>query len=109
MYATAFLVLPSARHDGFGGCATLQLGNNCSSESLRHEEENLATAITLANGSPAQGTPTEGIDAPPQLQERSDWTVGGVLVATQLSVGERVVGRESALCLGLSRVAPLRA
>ena len=29
--------------------------------------------------------------------------------ATQLSVGERVVGRESALCLGLSRVAPLRA
>ena len=25
------------------------------------------------------------------------------------SVGERVVGRESALCLGLSRVAPLRA
>ena len=29
--------------------------------------------------------------------------------ATQLSVGERVVGRKSALCLGLSRVAPLRA
>ena len=29
--------------------------------------------------------------------------------ATQLSVGERVVGRESALCLGLSRVAPLGA
>ena len=29
--------------------------------------------------------------------------------ATQLSVGERVDGRESALCLGLSRVAPLRA
>ena len=29
--------------------------------------------------------------------------------ATQLSVGERVVGRESALCLGLSRVAALRA
>ena len=29
--------------------------------------------------------------------------------ATQLSVGERVVGRENALCLGLSRVAPLRA
>ena len=29
--------------------------------------------------------------------------------ATQLPVGERVVGRESALCLGLSRVAPLRA
>ena len=29
--------------------------------------------------------------------------------ATQLSVGERVVGRESALCLGLSRVAPLSA
>ena len=28
--------------------------------------------------------------------------------ATQLSVGERVVGRESALCLGLSWVAPLR-
>ena len=29
--------------------------------------------------------------------------------ATELSVGERVVGRESALCLCLSRVAPLRA
>ena len=29
--------------------------------------------------------------------------------ATQLSVGKRVVGRESALCLGRSRVAPLRA
>ena len=30
-------------------------------------------------------------------------------VTLRRSVGERVVGRESALCLGLSRVAPLRA